>query len=221
MVHVGRATRTSRSSIDLGQVPHVGVDSSFVSSLLLRKQISCSWGECKELGKVQLSDLNRRSHHAAAETGGSPAARAGVLGEQSVGMKAVQERVIRVAGLRGAFRNSGPFPPGRSPTKMVSLLTRRCRPVTKRHLSRSEGNVPVMGIAKPSSVRLVIAVGAVQGPGRGCHRRFSRPAKVGSELGKLCAYLRPSADSPGRSSDNLRVGRVPTPGTVQFKDEVR
>ena len=29
-----------------------------VSSLLLRKKISCSWGECKELGKVQLSFVN-------------------------------------------------------------------------------------------------------------------------------------------------------------------
>ena len=67
------------------------LDSLSVTSSLTCKKMSCSWCQRKELGVVELSDLDSGGHHAPAETGGSPSARVGVLGDQSVGMEAMQD----------------------------------------------------------------------------------------------------------------------------------
>ncbi len=41
------------------------------------------------------------------------------------------------------------------------------------------------------------------------------PLKVGHQLGKLCAYLHPSAESPSLPSLYPLVGRVPTSAAIR------
>jgi hypothetical protein len=66
------------------------IDSLSVSSLLLsRKFLESSCGS-EQLRQVELSDLYGGGHEASADGGGSPAARARVLGDETMAVEAVE-----------------------------------------------------------------------------------------------------------------------------------